>query len=73
MQKGGSDANKNMNGNEIDLFNGKQKCLDKEIYHRQRQSFMATKVNIQQISNQDQIFSSMSTYYGFAVEKTPLF
>lgn len=44
----------------------KQRNMEKDVYLRQRQSFIATRVNIQQIQN-DSILPSMSTYYGFAV------
>ena len=36
---------------------------------RQRQSFMATKVNLQELALQDHLFSSMSTFYGLATDK----
>ena len=42
---------------------------DKEIYMRHRQSFMATKVNLQEMELQDHLFSSMSSFYGLATEK----
>ena len=46
---------------------------DREVYMKQRQSFMATKVNLQEIALQDHLFSSMSTFYGLASDKpTPL-
>ena len=38
---------------------------------RERKSFMATKVNLQEIALQDHLFSSMSTFYGLATEKVP--
>ena len=42
---------------------------DKDIYMKQRQSFMATKVNLQEIAMQDHLFTSMSTFYGLGVDK----
>jgi hypothetical protein len=46
----------------------KQKNAEKEIYLRQRQSFMATRVNIQQIQT-DMSTNLSSSYYGFVVDK----
>lgn len=43
--------------------------IDKEVYMKQRQSFMATKVNLQEIAMQDHLFTSMSNFYGLAMEK----
>lgn len=45
-----------------------QRNAEKEIYLRQRQSFMATRVNIQQIQP-DASPNFTSSYYGFAVDK----
>jgi len=48
----------------------KEKSMEKELYFRNRQSFMMTKVNIQQVVPSDQIYPNMPTYYGFAAEKS---
>lgn len=45
-----------------------QRNAEKEIYLKQRQSFMATRVNIQQIQP-DASPNLSSSYYGFAVDK----
>jgi hypothetical protein len=53
---------------EIQDLKEKQKNAEKEIYLRQRQSFMATRVNIQQIQT-DMSTNFSSSYYGFVVDK----
>lgn len=45
-----------------------QRVAEKEVYLRQRQSFMATRVNIQQVQP-DSPPNLSSSYYGFVVDK----
>lgn len=48
---------------------GRARLAEREVYLRQRQSFMATRVNIQQLQGSDTFLPNMSTYIGFAAEQ----